>query len=54
MKSEAQDGVVKVTIGREGMMYGVKLSGSMGLTTWVAFSGSGRFAGHRWRLYHGG
>lgn len=44
MKSEAQDGVVKVTIGREGMMHGVKLSGSMGLTSWVAFSGSDRFA----------
>jgi hypothetical protein len=34
----------KVTIGREGMMHGVKLSGSMGLTSWVAFSGSDRFA----------
>lgn len=44
MKSEAQDGMVKVTIGREGMMHGVKLSGSMGLTTWVAFSGSNRLA----------
>jgi hypothetical protein len=39
-KSEAQDGVVKVTIGREGAMHGVKVRGSMGLTTWAAFSGS--------------
>jgi len=44
MKSESQDGVVKVTIGREGVMHGVKLSGSIGLTTWAAFSGSDRFA----------
>lgn len=43
-KSESQDGVVKVTIGREGMTRGVELSGSMGLTTWAAFSGSDRFA----------
>jgi hypothetical protein len=39
-KSESQDGVVKVTIGREGTMHGVKVAGSMGLTTWAAFSGS--------------
>lgn len=39
-KGQAQDGVVKVTIGREGKMHGVKVSGSMGLTTWAAFSGS--------------
>jgi hypothetical protein len=32
--------VVKVTIGREGKMHGVKVAGSMGLTTWAAFSGS--------------
>src|SRR5262249_23470911 len=30
----------KVTIGREGSMHGVKVGGSMGLTTWAAFSGS--------------
>ena len=35
-----QDGVVKVTIGRQGEMHGVKVGGSMGLTTWAAFSGS--------------
>jgi hypothetical protein len=39
-KSEAQSGVVKVTIGRGGMMHNVKVAGSMGLTTWAAFSGS--------------
>lgn len=39
-KSETQAGVVKVTIGREGTMHGVKVAGSMGLTTWAAFSGS--------------
>jgi hypothetical protein len=38
--AEAQAGVVKVTIGREGTMHGVKVGGSMGLTTWAAFSGS--------------
>lgn len=43
-KSESQVGVVKVTIGREGMMHGVKVAGSMGLTTWAAFSGSDDFA----------
>src|SRR5262245_1220584 len=39
-KGEAQGGVVKVTIGREGTMHGVKVGGSMGLTTWAALSGS--------------
>src|SRR5262249_37458257 len=43
-KSEAQGGVVKVTIGREGTMHGVKVGGSMGLTTWAAFSGSDEHA----------
>jgi hypothetical protein len=38
-KGQAQDGVVKVTIGRDGTMHGVKVGGSMGLTTWMAFSG---------------
>jgi hypothetical protein len=38
-KSQSQDGVVKVTIGREGTMHGVNVGGSMGLTTWAAFSG---------------
>ncbi len=43
-KSQTQDGVVKVTIGREGTMHGVKVGGSMGLTTWAAFSGTDEFA----------
>jgi hypothetical protein len=43
-KAQAQDGVVKVTIGREGTMHGVKVGGSMGLTTWAAFSGGTKHA----------
>ena len=43
-KSETQKGVVKVTIGREGSMHHVKIGGSMGLTTWAAFSGSDELA----------
>jgi hypothetical protein len=43
-KGEMQQGVVKVTIGREGTMHGVKVAGSMGLTTWAAFSGSDELA----------
>jgi hypothetical protein len=43
-KADVQGGVVKVTIGREGMMHGVKVAGSMGLTTWAAFSGSDELA----------
>ena len=39
-KTQTQDGVVKVTIGRDGMMHGIKVGGSMGLTTWAAFSGA--------------
>jgi hypothetical protein len=42
--SQSQDGVVKVTIGREGTMHGMKVGGSMGLTTWAAFSGSDELA----------
>ncbi|MCI0461661.1 MAG: DUF1259 domain-containing protein [Gemmataceae bacterium] len=43
-KSETQQDVVKVTIGREGTMHGVKVAGSMGLTTWAAFSGGDELA----------
>lgn len=43
-KSEKQDGMVKLTIGREGTMHGMKVSGSMGLTTWAAFSGTDELA----------
>src|SRR5439155_3308478 len=43
-KGESQGGVVKVTVGREGTMHGVKVAGSMGLTTWAAFSGTDELA----------
>jgi hypothetical protein len=43
-KPDVQGGVAKVTIGREGSMHGVKVAGSMGLTTWAAFSGSDALA----------
>ena len=43
-KGQEQDGVVKFTIGREGSMHGVKVGGSMGLTTWAAFSGDDELA----------
>jgi len=35
-----QGDVVKVTIAREGRAHGVAVGGSLGLTTWAAFSGS--------------
>lgn len=41
---EVKDGVVKVTIGRDGSMHGVRIGASMGLTTWAAFSGSDALA----------
>jgi hypothetical protein len=44
VKPDTQDGMVKVTIKREGQMHGVKVGGSMGLTTWAAFSGSDELA----------
>jgi hypothetical protein len=43
-KGETQAGVVKVTIARDGTMHGAKVGGSMGLTTWAAFSGSDELA----------
>ncbi len=43
-KGQTQDGIVKVTIGRDGTMHGMKVGGSMGLTTWAAFSGSDELA----------
>ncbi len=43
-KSETQDGMVKVTIGREARMHDALIDGSMGLTTWAAFSGSDELA----------
>jgi hypothetical protein len=44
-ESETQGGVVKVTIARKGSMHGIDVGGSMGLTTWAAFSGSDELAG---------
>jgi hypothetical protein len=43
-KSEAQGGVVKVTIGRDAKMHGVAVGGSMGITTWAAFAGGDELA----------
>jgi hypothetical protein len=43
-KTQTSQGVVKVTTGRSGRMHGVKIGGSMGLTTWAAFSGSDDYA----------
>ncbi len=41
---EVQGGAVKMTIGRTGTMHGVKVGGSMGLTTWAAFTGTDELA----------
>src|SRR5262245_23080858 len=43
-KPDTQDGIVKFAIGREATMHGTKFAGSMGLTTWCAFSGSDSLA----------
>jgi hypothetical protein len=43
-QAEVKGRVVKVTIARAGSMHGVKVAGSMGLTTWAAFSGSDELA----------
>jgi hypothetical protein len=43
-KAQAQDGVVRVTIGRDGTMHGVKVGGSMGLTTRAPFTGCSKHA----------
>lgn len=42
--ASVNDGVVKITIGREGRMHGQPIGASMGLTTWAAFSGSDELA----------
>ncbi len=44
VKPEVNEGVVKFTIGRDGTMHGFPVSGSMGLTTWAAFSGTNEMA----------
>ncbi len=43
-RAEVTGGVAKVTIGREGRMHGHRVGGSMGLTTWAAFTGSDELA----------
>ena len=43
-KAVTEDGIVKITIGRQAAMHGDKFDGSMGLTTWTAFSGSDALA----------
>ncbi|MBA4284515.1 MAG: hypothetical protein C0434_03165 [Xanthomonadaceae bacterium] len=43
-RPEITGDVVKVTIGREGRMHGRPVGGSMGLTTWAAFTGSDQLA----------
>jgi len=43
-KSTTKDGVVKVSIGREGTMHKVKVGEAMGLNTWAAFSGNDELA----------
>lgn len=42
--AKLQGGVVKVSIGRKGVMHGTTVGGSMGLGTWAAFSGSDELA----------
>jgi ketosteroid isomerase-like protein len=43
-KGATEDGIVKITIGRQAAMHGDKFGGSMGLTTWAAFNGSDALA----------
>jgi hypothetical protein len=40
MGSEANNGMVKFTIGRPATMHGVKIDNVMGVNTWMAFAGS--------------
>jgi hypothetical protein len=43
-KGQTKDGVVKVSIGKEGEMHHATVGEAMGLNTWAAFSGSDDFA----------
>lgn len=43
-KVSVNNGIVKTSIGRPASMHGAKFSGSMGLTTWISFSGSDKHA----------
>src|SRR6266513_2477024 len=40
MSSEANNGMVKFTIGHPATMHGVKIDNAMGVNTWMAFAGS--------------
>jgi Domain of Unknown Function (DUF1259) len=40
MSSEANNGMVKFTIGHAATMHGVKIDNAMGVNTWAAFAGS--------------
>ncbi len=40
MSSEANNGMVKFTIGHPATMHGVKIDNAMGVNTWAAFAGS--------------
>lgn len=44
MKGEANNGMFKVTIGRDATMHGVKASKQMGVNTWAAFAGTDTLA----------
>jgi len=43
-EGKTEHGVLKVSIGRQGKMHGIKIGASMGLTTWSALSGSDKYA----------
>lgn len=43
-RGQTNEGVVKVSIPRSGKMHGVEVGGSMGLSTWAAFSGNDDYA----------
>ncbi len=44
LKANVKDGMVKFSVGREADMDGLAVGGSMGLTTWMAFSGNDTLA----------
>ena len=44
LEATVRDGVVKVSVARKGSMHGTAFGGSMGLTSWAAFSGTDELA----------
>lgn len=42
--SDEPEGVIKISQGREGKMHGATVGGTMGLSTWAAFTGSDELA----------